>query len=1016
MKKFLSLVLAMAMVLSLFTMTTVASAQDFTDDSSITYNEAIDVITAIGVVDGYTDGSFKPQETLTRGAAAKIITNMILGPSTASALTATTAPFRDVPANHTFAAYIAYCAQNGIISGYGDGTFAPGGTLTGYAFLKMLLGALGYDSTIEHFTGANWSINVAKLADGIGLTNDLVDGFSGTAAVNREVACLFAFNTLKADLVEYDSKVTANVNGTEVVVGGTGKAHSVTTNTQATAQNNWNIVNEGNQLNDQGAGYMYNAIVQFGERYFPRLVRNDGKFYWNASYDTNANTDDLGRPANTWVYKGENIGTYVETPDVTYNGSVKIYEIYNDLGMSTATSDVGTAYVNYPNGVGRLLINGIPYAYYDQGSGSASRNVDGLIKVSRSGGIATTSLADLSEGYDYYVDRYVTQKAQSNWTDSGDKKIGDGTIVEVYHNAYTNDVNICAISVYGGKITTARGATNTRDDYVEFDYGGSSNNNPSGINSTKAYFEVTGYAEDDVVAYTYSDKTNSVQSMYKMESVEGSLTERVVTKSLQLGETVYKYAKEYTFETGLTESTLEYGNEYTVYLDSNGYALWTEENDFSVDAYGVIQRISSEVNDTKTNASNPIYGVSQVRRGAVMENAAGGYSGSFGSTTQGSSIAGGSIWDGNRARILFADGTERTVDLDKSYAAPIKNSTAASIFTSIDAVEKDNSAPADVDPLNGQTKIDADGANWTLSIKAGEVVKTRVDKNGNYRLYKLDYNTTGNHWERAVDSFSISNKSMSNGWTGDSKTVFIVKIGNDWKVYTGIRNAPTVQPGGTAYAYITGGTARIVFITEGTVLNTSKDVTFLALQSVSKTHTTNDLVDYYVYNAVVRGEVTTVVIKSNASQSLFSGWESVGATTAGTGPDSQFSFILGKASNGTPKTEYWGAVYNTDVPDADGFVTSFSYSSAATTVRPYVAYGNGRLANGEIRLNTATTSPSVYQVAAGVQIFNVTKGGEITKVTDAVNEVFSSRDTVVLYTMDDGEITNLFIVDTNNHD
>lgn len=68
---------------------------------------------------------------------------MILGPTTADALSADTAPFKDVPANHTFSGYIAYCAQKGIISGYADGTFRPAGTLTGYAFMKMLLGAPG---------------------------------------------------------------------------------------------------------------------------------------------------------------------------------------------------------------------------------------------------------------------------------------------------------------------------------------------------------------------------------------------------------------------------------------------------------------------------------------------------------------------------------------------------------------------------------------------------------------------------------------------------------------------------------------------------------------------------------------------------------------------------------------------------------------------------------------------------------------------------------------------------------
>ena len=141
MKKFLSLVLALVMTMSLVTVS--AGAVDFTDDSDIDYKEAVDVISALGIVDGYSDDFFRPDGSLTRGAAAKIICNLILGPTTASALSATTAPFKDVPTTNTFAGYITYCAPQGIIGGYGDGTFRPCGPLTGNAGRKLRRGARG---------------------------------------------------------------------------------------------------------------------------------------------------------------------------------------------------------------------------------------------------------------------------------------------------------------------------------------------------------------------------------------------------------------------------------------------------------------------------------------------------------------------------------------------------------------------------------------------------------------------------------------------------------------------------------------------------------------------------------------------------------------------------------------------------------------------------------------------------------------------------------------------------------
>ena len=158
MKKFLSLVLALVMTMSLVTVS--AGAKDFTDSTKIQYTEAVDVMSAVKVIDGYADGSFNPSATLTRGAAAKIICNLILGPTTANALVADAAPYSDVPTTHTFAGYIAYCQKEGIISGY--------------AFMKMLLGALGYKADQEGYTGPNWSIIVAKRALNVGLSDDLV--------------------------------------------------------------------------------------------------------------------------------------------------------------------------------------------------------------------------------------------------------------------------------------------------------------------------------------------------------------------------------------------------------------------------------------------------------------------------------------------------------------------------------------------------------------------------------------------------------------------------------------------------------------------------------------------------------------------------------------------------------------------------------------------------------------------------------------------------------------------------
>ena len=309
MKKFLSLVLALVMTMSLVTVS--AGAKDFTDDSEITYKEAVDVISALGVVDGYSDGDFRPDDVLTRGAAAKIICNLILGPTTASALSAGTAPFKDVPVTNTFAGYITYCSQQGIINGYADGTFRPTGTLSGNAFMKMLLGALGYDSSIEGYTGANWQVSVIKQASGIGL-DDGNDEFVGSQAVTRQEAALYAFNMLQATMVEYDKKDT-------IVVG------DITINTTSTRKDVENNTNTDGNIDGERNG---DGLMQFGEKYFKDLEKEDA-------------TDIFGHPSSKWVYDGDDVGTYANEADATY--------VVEDDDMDVGQVVTSSSYMNYSN-------------------------------------------------------------------------------------------------------------------------------------------------------------------------------------------------------------------------------------------------------------------------------------------------------------------------------------------------------------------------------------------------------------------------------------------------------------------------------------------------------------------------------------------------------------------------------------------------------------------------------------------------------------------------------------------
>ena len=322
MKKLLALVLALVMSMSLVTISNAA----FKDADKIDYDEAVEVMNAVGVLVGDEKGNFNAKENLTREQAAKIISYLLLGNKTAAALVGA-AKFTDVAATRWSAGFVDYCASTGVVAGNGDGTFAPAGQLTGFQFAKMLLVALGYDAKIEGFTGTDWQINVSKVANQVGLFNGL--SISGTAVLTREQGAQMCLNTLKAPLVQYSNKGgNLSVNGATIEIGASKAEYVTTTLAKEQRISDRTLTNTG--LNTTG-GY----TVEFGEKYYPALeLKND--------------SDDFDRPAHQWLHNNKKIGSYVDYDLMVAEYTVAIdgKDLYEKLGSSIIKEYDVTYYVD----------------------------------------------------------------------------------------------------------------------------------------------------------------------------------------------------------------------------------------------------------------------------------------------------------------------------------------------------------------------------------------------------------------------------------------------------------------------------------------------------------------------------------------------------------------------------------------------------------------------------------------------------------------------------------------------
>jgi len=309
MKKLLALVLALVMSMSLVTI----SNADFKDADKIDYTEAVDVMNAVGVFVGDEKGNFNPKENLTRAQAAKIISYLLLGNKTAEGL-AGSGKFTDVAKTSWAAGFVDYCAAVGVVNGVGNGQFNPNGSLTTLQFAKMLLVALGYDAKIEGFVGSDWSINVSAKANQVGLLNGLDVGANAT--LTREQAAKMCLNTLKAPLVEYDTKgTTVTVGGDASVTVGASKAE-FKTSTNKKAQTISNAVINGTTA----------YTVEFAEEYYSDLKLNANT------------TDDFGRPCVEWFWKADSIGVYSNSDDLvaTYTKKVTAADVYTAVGKSVS--------------------------------------------------------------------------------------------------------------------------------------------------------------------------------------------------------------------------------------------------------------------------------------------------------------------------------------------------------------------------------------------------------------------------------------------------------------------------------------------------------------------------------------------------------------------------------------------------------------------------------------------------------------------------------------------------------
>ena len=338
----------------------------FTDSADIKVDtEVVDTLVSLGVVNGYDDGSFKPNGTVTRAEMAKMIYVLRTGNSDASAYNDDKTSFTDI-GSHWARGYIKYCQSLGIIAGKSNTKFCPNDKVTAQEAAKMLLVTLGYNAEKAGLVGANWASKTNALADEAGLLEDVNTAF--TAACPRQYAAQLIYNAIDAKTVVLrdgtyiDESATGHPNKTvgekymglsktEGVLVASGKTGI---NGKSTAKEDSLAVNTAMTSNH----FAYTADVTFTKvakdytallGQVVKVLYKDGdksKVYGVFATDDNnvlaGNAEDLEKKTSTKVkFDGTEYDVATSNTQVTVNGvkkSDKTLAEYADVYKDTAAT------------------------------------------------------------------------------------------------------------------------------------------------------------------------------------------------------------------------------------------------------------------------------------------------------------------------------------------------------------------------------------------------------------------------------------------------------------------------------------------------------------------------------------------------------------------------------------------------------------------------------------------------------------------------------------------------------
>ena len=481
-KKVLALVLAFACAFTMF------AGAAFTDEADIQSKDAVNMLTALGVIDGYDDGSFQPDGTVTRAEMAKMIFVVRNNTIDDSAYKNISSKLTDI-SGHWAEGYVKFCESQGIIAGKTETTFDPDAVVTGTEAAKMLLVLAGYEPSKAGLEGSTWATNTLKYAGAAGILDDVGSGLS--SGLPRQYAAQMIYNTLDAYRVMWSTDAEAfdyylNGGAKETV----GKAYMGLVydvgSLLSVDKDSMTIVLNGSYNADnyhKTANYTTVGFTKVGTDYSDllgqtvKVMFKDGKT--NNVLGVFAISDNTAVTINKSAVDVDAKKLNLNGAKYSLDSSVTVYSIADDVAV-TSTSSAST----FKEAAGSKTANVMTFIDSD-GNGNIDFAVERVIDVKKVTSVSSSSI--VAGGKTYKFDDHNI-----------DENVVKGDWVAISKNMYDDCMDIVVADKVTGTIDGTKPSTSP---YTDVSIDGVWYGTPTGLDTTdiKAGNKVDAYVLNGVL-------------------------------------------------------------------------------------------------------------------------------------------------------------------------------------------------------------------------------------------------------------------------------------------------------------------------------------------------------------------------------------------------------------------------------------------------------------------------------------------------------------------------------------